>query len=147
MPNSPIIVGLLAFSLAACVFAFLKGGRAERLGAAVILANMLLALIGEHFFPKSILLWLDAATATAMLLIAVRYASPWLGGVMLLYAIQFALHAYYFVAQKPRDTFHVTVNNLDFLAISLCLVIGAAVSWRQRVRTQSGRSAGLAERA
>ena len=45
MPNSPIIVGLLAFSLAACVFALVKGGRAERLGAAVILANMLLAPI------------------------------------------------------------------------------------------------------
>jgi hypothetical protein len=146
MPNSPIIVGLLAFSLTACVFALVKGGRAERLGAAVILANMLLAVVGEHFFPKSILLWLDAGTATAMLVIAVRYASPWLGGVMLLYAIQFGLHAFYFVAQRPRDTLHVTVNNVDFLAISLCLVIGTAMSWRERVRTQAAKAAALAAR-
>lgn len=134
MPNSPIIAAFVAFGLAACLLAFTKGDRAERLGAIVILANLLLSMAGEHFFPKSILLWLDALTAVAMLAIALIYASPWLGAVMLLYAVQFGLHAFYFVMARPRDTFHVMVNNLDFLAILACLAIGAAMSWRRRFR-------------
>jgi heme O synthase-like polyprenyltransferase len=114
----------------------MKGSGAERISALVILANLLVSSAGEHFFPKSILLWLDAITAVGMLVVALRFGSPWLGVVMLLYAVQFALHAFYFVVQKPRDTFHAMVNNIDFLAISVCLVIGTAISWRNRVRRQ-----------
>jgi heme O synthase-like polyprenyltransferase len=134
MPNSPIIIALLAFSLGACVFAFLKGEAAERIGAGIILLNMLLALAGEYYFPRSILLWLDALTALSLLVVAVFYASPWLGAVMLLYAAQFTLHAVYFVAARPRDHFHVVANNIDFFLISLCLVIGTALTWRRRAR-------------
>jgi hypothetical protein len=134
VPNSPVIVAFLTFGIAACAFAFLKGSAAERIGAVVILANLALAVVGEALFPKSILLWLDAITAAALLVVAVVYASPWLGAVMLLFAAQFTLHAYYFVAARPRDRFHVIVNNLDFLAIIVCLVIGTAVSWRRRMR-------------
>jgi hypothetical protein len=137
MPNSPIIVGFLTFGLAACLLALFKGGAAERLGAAIIFANLVLAMAGEQFFPKSILLWLDALTAIGMLAIAILYASPWLGGVMLLYAVQFALHAYYFVAERPRDPFHVMVNNIDFLGILTCLAIGTLVSWRRRARAKA----------
>jgi hypothetical protein len=134
MPNSPVIVAFLTFGVAACIFAFVKGSAAERIGAGVILANLALAVAGEHFFPRSILLWLDAITAVALLIVAVVYASPWLGAVMLLFAAQFTLHAFYFVTDRPRDRFHVVVNNVDFLAIIVCLIIGTAVSWRRRVR-------------
>jgi hypothetical protein len=132
MPNSPIIIGFLAFGFGACAFALLKGGRAERIGALIILANILIGLGGELLFPKSIMLALDALTATAMLVVAVMYASPWLGMVMLLYAVQFGLHAFYFVMARPRDPFHVMVNNLDFLAILICLAAGTAIAWRRR---------------
>ena len=134
MPNSPIILALLGFSLGACLFAYVKGEAAERIGAGIILLNMVLALAGEYYFPKSILLWPDALTAVSLLVVAVFYASPWLGAVMLLYAAQFTLHAVYFVTARPRDHFHVVVNNVDFFLISLCLVIGTAVTWRRRVR-------------
>jgi hypothetical protein len=53
---------------------------------------------------------------------------------MLLYALQFALHAFYSVTQRPRDLPHAVINNLDFFAVSLCLVIGTAVSSRRRRR-------------
>jgi len=134
MPNSPIIIALLAFSLSACLFAYIKGETAERIGAGIILLNIVLALAGEYFFPQTILLWLDALTAVSLLIVAVFYASPWLGAVMLLYAAQFTLHAFYFVTARPRDHFHVVVNNVDFFLISLCLVIGTAVTWRRRER-------------
>lgn len=136
MPNSPIIIALLAFSISACLFAFVKGGAAERIGAGVILANLTAMLLASGYFLTNPVmgLVLDALTAVVLLGLAVIYASFWLGGVMLLYALQFTLHAYYFVAERPRDHWHVVVNNIDFFAVSLSLVIGTAVTWRRRVR-------------
>jgi len=138
MPNSPIIIALIAFSVLSCLFAFLRGAKPERIGAGVIFANLLLSLGGQMIVSQSTFLvaqlTLDAVTAFALLALAVRYASLLLGAVMLLYALQFALHAFYSVTQRPRDLPHTVINNLDFFAISLCLVIGTAVSWRRRNR-------------
>jgi hypothetical protein len=129
------IAGPLVFSLVVCLFAMLKGGSAERGGAIVILANMLIGVVIEATGPTQIeILSLDAFTAAALLIMALRYASFWLGAVMLLYALQFALHAYYFVLERPRDFLHVVLNNLDFFAVSLCLAAGTVVAWRRRRR-------------
>jgi hypothetical protein len=139
MPNSPVIIGLLAFSVASCVFAFVKGGGAERIGAGVIFANMVIMLVASDYFLKNPVLGLslDALTAIVLLGLAVRYASFWLGCVMLLYALQFTLHAFYFVSERPRDRLHVMINNIDFFAISLCLMIGTAVAWRRGVKARA----------
>jgi hypothetical protein len=143
MPNSPIIVALIAFSVLSCIFAFIRGAEPERIGAGVIFANLLLTLGGQAFIPEPetafsvAQLTLDAVTALALLVLAVRYASLWLGAVMMLYALQFALHAFYSVTERPRDMLHAIVNNVDFFAVSLCLVIGTAASWRRRVRAAS----------
>jgi hypothetical protein len=141
MPNSPVIIALLAFSLLSCLFAFVRGGRPERVGAAVILSNLLLMLCLQAILSYSVMsvvqLTLDAVTALALLVLAVMYASLWLGCVMLLYALQFTLHAYYFVSERPRDMLHVVVNNVDFFTISLCLVIGTAVAWRRSARASA----------
>jgi hypothetical protein len=135
MLNSPVIAGLLAFSLAACLFAFIKGGMAERIGAGVILANLIITVANEYLFQNQVMgLAIDGLTAFALLALAVRYASLWLGCVMLLYALQFTLHAFYLVSERPRDMLHVVVNNVDFFTISLCLVIGTAVAWRRSLR-------------
>jgi hypothetical protein len=127
------IAGPLVFSLVVCLFAMLKGGSAERGGAIVILANMLIGVVIEATGPTQIeILSLDGLTAAALLIMALRYASFWLGAVMLLYALQFALHAYYFVLERPRDFLHAVLNNLDFFAVSLCLAAGTVVAWRRR---------------
>lgn len=129
------IAGPLVFTLAVCLFAVVKGDAPERFGAGVILGN-LLAGIGIEAISRSPLLFLanDAVAAVLLLVIAVRYASFWLGAVMLLYALQFALHAFYFVAERPRDLFHEIVNNVDFFAVSVCLAAGTAVAQRRRRR-------------
>src|ERR1700761_8345861 len=123
-----------ALGLLACLFAFAKGGRAERIGAAIILLNILAYAVNETqiHYP----LWnlvIDAVTALALLAVAVRYASFWQGAVMLLYALQFSLHAFYFVTERPRDTFHVIVNNAIFFAVCACLILGTALAWRRRL--------------
>ena len=124
------IVGTLA-----CLFAFIKGGRAERVGAAIILANVLAYIVIETQFHVQLLnLIIDALTAIALLAVALRYANFWQGAVMLLYAMQFSLHAFYFVTERPRDPLHSVVNNSIFFAISACLAMGTALAMRRRGR-------------
>jgi K+-sensing histidine kinase KdpD len=123
------------FAVLACVFAFYKGGWAERIGAAVILANTIAYIVNETTFHNSVAnLIIDALTAVAFLGVAVRYASFWQGAVMLLYAMQFSLHAFYFVLERPRDMLHVIVNDVVFFAILACLATGTALAWRRRRR-------------
>jgi len=135
MLNSAVIT-FLAFGLLTCVFALVKGGKAERLGAGVILANLVLMFGLQAILPPSTMsvvqLGLDAVTAVALLGLAVLYASFWLGAVMMLYAVQFALHAYYFVSERPVDLFHARVNNLDFFAICIALALGTFFAARKR---------------
>jgi len=124
------ILGILA-----CLFAFVKGGRPERIGAAIILANVLAYILNEtRLHGQLAYLIIDALTALALLAVAIRYASFWQGAVMLLYAMQFSLHAFYFVTERPRDTLHAVVNNAIFFAVSACLIAGTALAWSRQHR-------------
>jgi hypothetical protein len=142
MPNSPILIGLFAVIFLVCAFALGKGGAAERFGAVAILANIILAFVGDALVPPAygslLQLTLDGVTALAFLILALSYASLWLGVVMLLYAIQFGLHGYYQLAQRPKDSIHVVINNVDFVLVSVCLAVGALVAWRRRNAAAGG---------
>ena len=146
MPTSPIAIALTILTLGICLFALWKGGQAERIGGGLILANALLGNLGDFLFPHSDLavVWLvgDGVTAVGLLVVAVVYASFWLGGVMILYAILFTLHSFYFVTQREVDLFHARVNNLDFLAISVCLAIGTVIAWRKRAKARRAAKPG-----
>jgi len=138
MPTAPIVLGLIALTLGISLLALWKGGPAERLGGAVVGANVVLSIISGLVLPLSAQslarLTLDGLTALCLLVIAVRYASFWLGGVMLLYAAQFSLHAFYMVTSRPIDLLHIKINNVNFLLISICLAVGTGVAWWQRTR-------------
>jgi hypothetical protein len=138
MNFTPLSVILLLLGVAGCAFAFWKGGSAERAGACVILANLLLMWAGGRVLASASTgvfgLVVDGLTAAALLIIVLRYASLWLGGVMLLYAIEFSLRAFYFVTERPFDLLHAIVNNADFMGVVFCLVAGTAVTWRRRMR-------------
>ena len=111
MPTSPIVQLQMAFAVAVVVFALWKGGAAERLTALVLLG------------------------------ITVRYGALWMGGVMLFYAAQFGMHSYYMVLQRPTgDYLNALVNNINFMGITWCLVIGTAVAWRRRVKAARVRA-------
>jgi hypothetical protein len=135
--SPPLIFALLAFSLLTCAFAFWKGGAAERMAAAVIVANLVVGFLSWTLFESQVVdLGIDGVTALALLAIVLRFASPWLGAAMLVYAIQFGLDAYYLVLERPSasDKLHVAINNADSLAISLCLAAGTIFAWRRRRR-------------
>jgi hypothetical protein len=123
--------------LAMCVFAFWKGGPAERAGAVVILALMILERV-LHVLPAAwwpiLSLCGDGLTALGLLGVALRYASLWLGGAMLFYAAQFSLHSFYLVTGRSSDTpLHIVISDINFIAIIVCLVVGTIVAWRSRV--------------
>jgi hypothetical protein len=139
MPNSPLLQLLWLLVLAGCFFSLWKGGPAERQGAAFVLGNLLVAALADTFLPKDAApvagLVIDGLTALGLLVIVLIHGSLWLGGAMLLYAVQFSLRAYYFVAERPHDNIHAYINNADFLGIILFMVIGTATAWRRRTAT------------
>jgi hypothetical protein len=147
MPTSLIVQFFSILAISVCGLAFWKGSIAERIGAAIIFADLILWMLGSNFLPrdyeKLIVLMADAVTALGLLAIALRYASPWLGGAMLLYAIQFTLHSYYLVMDRPDDRLHAIVNNLDFLGVVLCLAFGTvtALLRRRRIRLRAAAAA------
>jgi hypothetical protein len=139
---STLPIGLLVdiFLILGSLFARLKGGAAERAAAAVVLLNVGIGRSATSLGLESReLLWLcnDGITALVLLAVTVRFAAPWMGGVMLFFAAQFALHAYYIVTQQPPfDFWYAVINNLNWSGITWCLIIGAALAWRRRAKAR-----------
>jgi len=130
---------LLLFAIALCAaFAAWKGDPPERWGA---FANLTVAVVDfalSRLLPTSAYasatLVVDLLTATIFLVLALRYASLWLGVAMLLLAAQFSLHAFYFVTERPADLLWATVNNTVSWGVVWVIVVGVAMSWRRRTR-------------
>ena len=125
------------FSVLGALFALWKGGVAERATAVVVILNVCIGEAGNFLAPDSdsvIRLVNDGLTALLLLGVTIRYGALWMGGVMLFFAAQFSLHSFYLVTDRPHDVLHALVNNIDFLGIILCLLVGTAVAWRRRSR-------------
>lgn len=138
MSNSLIVNIVWLSILGAFLFSIWKGGTAERLAGSLVVAMAVVGFAVHRLLPEDLqamgLLTADFALAVGFLILAVRYASLWLGGMMLLQAVQFSLHAWYLLAEKPHDLFYSIVNNLDTVGILLCLILGTAFAWRRRTR-------------
>ena len=136
MPSIGLLIDL--FSVLGALFALWKGGTAERAAAGIVIVNVIIGDSCRWLAPGSedvIRLINDGLTAVVLLGVTVRYAALWMGGVMLFYAAQFSLHAYYIVMERSSsDYLHALINNIDFSGVIWCLIIGTAVAWRRRVR-------------
>lgn len=124
-----------AVTLAVCIFAWWRGGPAERAGAFLVIGAAVAVWIAHNLAPASFgdtaLLIIDALMAMGFLGLAIRYASLWLGGAMLFQAAQFSLHAYYLVTEMPRDRLYSIVNNIDTVGVLVCILTGTIVAWRR----------------
>jgi heme/copper-type cytochrome/quinol oxidase subunit 4 len=134
---SPFLIFLLAVIFSICAFAVVKGGPAERRAGLIFAAGSIGVELIHFTTPREVqgglLLAMDGFVAGGFLLLALRYASVWLGGAMLLQGIQFSLHAYYFVTGVRRGDTYAMLNNIDSAGVLLCLVVGTIVAWRRRV--------------
>jgi hypothetical protein len=128
----------LAACIIVCGLAFARGGPAERWGAFIVLAGIAVYSLIVFLLPPSVQplvsLLCDGLYGLAFLLLALRYASPWLGGAMLLQAIQFGLHAYYIIGERPHDRTYGLVNNLNSVGVLICILLGIVMTWRKRAR-------------
>jgi len=151
--NTSLII-LWTSGVLVTAFALFRGGRPEQIGASINLACAIAAELAHMVWgpeDSSVpLLLIDFALALGFLLLAVRFASIWLGAAMLLQAAQFSLHAWYIVEERPHDLFYFRVNNIDTIGISLVLVIGTVMAWRRRrrmAREEAARELSLSEAA
>ena len=136
MPTSPIAQLLIAFVVSGVLLAAWKGGKAERLAAVVVAANMILGLATSQLAPDfegMVRFANDGLAAVALLAVTLIYGAPWMGGVMLLFAAQFSMHSYYLVMARESDYVYALINNINFSGIIWCLIIGTVVSWRRRI--------------
>ncbi|MFT4934421.1 MAG: hypothetical protein ACI9LT_001101 [Pseudoalteromonas distincta] len=132
---------LWALLVTVCLFAFVRGGPAERIAAIFVFVIPVLSGIADAFLSEPVFLVgrlvCDGALALVFLYLAVRYGSLWLGGAMLLQALQFSLQAYYFVLGRAHDALYVTINNINFLGILACLTAGTLAASRRRRRAEA----------
>jgi hypothetical protein len=137
MFHSPLPVIVIGLNLVAALFAGWQGDRAVRIAGAVSLLDILAPLVygaatGNVQVGEVLELSVDLVWAIGLLMLVVRYASLWLGVTMLLQSVQFSLHAYYLVMERPHDLTHAWINNLNEVGISICIVIGTVQAIRRR---------------
>lgn len=132
---------LTAVIVCVTAFAWLKGGWPERMGATLNLVVALMFLVLQFAMSSSVLapglLIIDGVLGLGLLVLAIRYASLWLGAAMLLQAAQFSLHAFYYVTAKPFDTLFAVVNNVVSWGILIAIVSGTFASWANTRRVKA----------
>lgn len=125
--------------LAVCALAYLRGGATERIGAGLTLVLALAFQAVNAWVPESQRaiphLVLDGVLALGFMIMTLRYASAWLGLVMVLQGVQFSLHAFYFVTQKTPGLTYAVVNNLVTWGTLLGILWGVLAYWRQQRRS------------
>jgi hypothetical protein len=141
-------------TLGISAFGLWKGDAPVRYTAVTQLAVEFSTLIINPKFGdvggESVLLAIDFAFAVILLMLAVRYASLWIGAAMILQAAQFSLHAYYLVMELPHDRLHAWINNTDDWGILISICVGTILAIRRRTslaREEAEREAARLQRA
>lgn len=137
MPTTLTTQVIWAAIFVVCLFGLLKGGPAERFGAGLTLGIAIAFQIVNIILPTEARavphLVLDGVLALGFLILAVRYASLWLGGVMLLQGVQFSLHAYFFVTKLVPGVTYAVVNNLVTCGTLVGILLGT-IAYLRHVR-------------
>jgi hypothetical protein len=133
--ESQIVLGLVVLSVA---FAWWKGGAPERVGAlfnGVICLGVTIvqALIHESLQTLPILI-ADGLLAVGFLILAIRYASLWLGAAMLLQAMAFSMHSALLLGVLQPGIAYYAAMNVMSLGVLLSIILGTAYAWVIRRR-------------
>ncbi len=138
--ESQLILGLVVASVA---FAWWKGGAPERVGAmfnGVIClgVTILQAVIHESLGTLPILI-ADGVLALGFLVLALRYATLWLGAAMLLQGVAFSMHsALLLEVVEPSAPYYAAMNVMS-LGVLLSIIVGTCQAWvlrRRRAREE-----------
>ncbi|HYE45505.1 MAG TPA: hypothetical protein VEA44_06990, partial [Caulobacter sp.] len=145
MPSYILVLIVWVAILATVVFSVWKGGVAERwagclVGGGAVYGFLVARFLGDEWRTLAFLSG-DFLLALGFLGLAVRYASLWLGGAMLLQAVQFMLHAWYMLGEREADLLHGVVNNADTMGILVCITFGTVTAWRRRNAARQAEAA------
>jgi hypothetical protein len=147
--SSLILFSLTSFAVLVWGLAFWRGGPAERWGAAIFAGAQLTFLVvafvlgggAQPYIGLILQLTLDGLSAVALLFVLLRYSHPWLGVAILLCAAQFTLQSVYLVGELKKDYWHILLNNLNFVAIHISLLVGTIQHWVRRARISKSAAA------
>ena len=134
------IVG--ASTLAVCIFAWVWGGVAERYGAAMVILAWTIVIAFQFVFGNAgPSLWVvsvpmlvcDFLLSFGLLVLALRFASLWLGAAMLAQSAQLGIQAL-FIANGGRTPHSFAEgSNICSAVLLAALLFGTLSSWRRRV--------------
>lgn len=134
---TPAELGLISV-IGTCLFACWKGGPAER-GGAILVAAIWIGLVVLHAAAPQIslellLLGTDLLAGIGFLVLALRYASVWLGAGMLFEAISFFLHTAHFneVEGSALSASYMMWINLVSTLVLIALIGGTVMAIRRR---------------
>ena len=127
-------IGLvLIFAVAG--FAWWKGGAGEREGALAVVVAWIVSLATQALSPVDnrlqMLAVVDGGLALAMLAIALRYTSVWLGIAMLLQGAVLAVHSLGLGKAINLREYYIALN-LSSTAMLLAMVFATIGSWIKR---------------
>ncbi len=142
--NAVVVPLCTLLPLAVCIFAWIKGGVAERLGSSLFSASVLGTTLAEvltgQATPVMQELFLDTGVAVGLLVLAIRYNNLWLGAAMIVKGLQLAVHATHLTdGEDPYFLgFNLYAVSLNLISLLICLIMfgGAVATIRQRVRTR-----------
>lgn len=131
---------MFALLLGTCVFAWWKGGPAERTGAlfngVICLGVIVFQALSHRAFHNLPFLIADGVLATGFLILAFRYASLWLAAAMLLQAVMFSFHAALLIgllAESDIYYYYASINVLSYLVL-IVIATGTFGAWMRRRR-------------
>ena len=133
--------------IAPALFAWFKGGPAERYGGALyvsaIVGTLVLVMFGYEL-PTLAELGLDAVVATGFLWLAIRYNSLWLGAAMMIKGLQLGLHAMHLtdMTDPTFKSFNLYLLSLDLISvmISMTIFLATLASMRARRKARAKRA-------
>jgi hypothetical protein len=136
---SQISIGSL---IIACLFAFVKGGLAERYGAVIIcmswfggyVISFMLKTVFSAQSRELTFLAMDAILALGMLALAFRFAKLWLGFAMLMLSGELALHGAAMGDWGFSFRDYIIFNNILSFGLLVLLIGATIVAWVQRGR-------------
>lgn len=140
MGNSLLTKIEIALMAGACALSLLRGGAAERWGAALIVGVYILAdisiFVAFPHFPTIINFGLDFGLAVGLLVVAIRFSSLWLGGAMMLQSIALCSYGLTASGDGLQVRSYIVLNNVLSLLMLGCIVAGTVGSWRRRLRAR-----------
>ncbi len=138
-----IVVPLgILLPIGTCVFAWFKGGGAERYGAALFwlsgLGTLGFEMVTGQATPVLEELFLDMAVAIGFLALAIRYNNLWLGAAMMVKGLQLAVHSTHLTdGEDPYFAgFNLYAASLNLVSLLICLILlgGTFAAIRRRKR-------------